>query len=620
MNANLLTSKARSVDPAILLKRIKTYDFRRPDKFSKEQIRTVQNIHKSFARLATTTLSAMMRALVQVCVASVDQMTYEEFIRSIPNPGTIGVFGMDPLRGMAVLEIDPSIAFSCMDRLFGGTVGGAADGSGEKTDPKRGLTDIEQSVMEGVFLRLLGNLRESWAQVLDLRPRLAQIETNPLFAQIVPPSEMVILVNLEMKLGETIGMLNLCIPYMTIEPIISRLSAQYWYSTRRPVSKESLKSILGHIETFDIEAEVLVEGENLSLRELGALKKGSLVRLPGLERGEALFRMGECDLFRMRAQPKRRDKAQEYEIIEKLFEETIPSLESAETPALSGELESTLRDALAEFRSALSDQLADLAKSVSELGRRQDLLADQLALAPPEVEGEDEAGHPEHRRPFEFLARADPVHVLNFLAGEHPQAIALILSYLEAHTASALFGGLSAELQPNVARRIAAMDRTMPEVVRQVERVLERKLEAMSSEKYTEAGGVRSVVDILNMTDRATEKHVVESLERSDSGLADEIKKRMFIFEDLVRLEANAVLKLIEGLDAETLVRAMKASSDELKSFIWACLPEHTSAALKARLEKLGMIRLAEIDAAQQKVVARIREMEESGEIVIKQP
>jgi flagellar motor switch protein FliM len=616
MNAKLLTSKARSVDPAVLLNRIKAYDFRRPDKFSKEQIRTVQIIHETFARLATTTLSATMRAIVQVRVAMVDQMNYGEFIRSIPEPSTIAVFGMDPLRGMAVLEIDSSIAFPCIERLFGG----AADGSGEETDPKRGLTDIELSVMEGVFLRLFGNLRESWAQVIDIRPRLSQIETNPLFAQIVPPSEMVILVSFEMKLGGTTGILNLCIPYLTIEPIISKLSAQYWYSTRRPASKESLKSILGRIEAFDIEAEVLVEGESLSLRELGSLKKGSLVRLPGYERGEALFRMGERELFRMRARPKKRGKAQEYDIIEKLFEETIPSHETTEAPATGKELESTLRNVLVDFQTSFHDQLAELAKGISELGRRQDLLTDQLALAPPEAEGPGDSGHPERRRPFEFLAGADPVHVLNFLAGEHPQTIALVLSYLEPNTAAALFGSLSVELQPNVARRIATMDRTLPEVVGQVERVLERKLEAMSSEKYTKAGGVARVADILNMADRSTEKHVIESLERSDSGVADEIKKRMFTFEDLVHLEANTVLKLAESLDAETLVRALKAATDELKSFIWACLPEHTSAALKARLEKLGMIRLAEVEAAQQKVVARIHEMEESGEIAIKQP
>ena len=206
-------------------RKIKIYDFKRPDKFSKEQIRTVQIMHETFSRLTTTSLSAQLRCMVQVHVASVDQLTYEEFIRSIPSPTTLAVINMDPLKGNAILEIDPAITFSMIDRLFGGL--------GQATKVQRDLTDIEQSVMEGIIVRILANMRESWTQVIDLRPRLGQIETNPQFAQIVPPSEMVVLVTLETKVGEEEGMMNFCIPYITIEPIISKLSSQFWFSSVR---------------------------------------------------------------------------------------------------------------------------------------------------------------------------------------------------------------------------------------------------------------------------------------------------------------------------------------------------------------------------------------------------
>ena len=152
-------------------RKIKIYDFKRPDKFSKEQIRTVSIMHETFARLTTTSLSAQLRSLIHVHVASVDQLTYEEFIRSIPNQTTIAVINMDPLKGSAILEIDPSVTFSIIERLFGG--------QGEGTKINRELSDIEQSVMEGVIVRILGNMREAWSQVVDLRPRLGQIETNP---------------------------------------------------------------------------------------------------------------------------------------------------------------------------------------------------------------------------------------------------------------------------------------------------------------------------------------------------------------------------------------------------------------------------------------------------------
>jgi flagellar motor switch protein FliM len=265
-------TEIESIKPTADTRKIKIYDFKRPDKFSKEQIRTVQNMHETFARLTTTTLSASMRALVHVHVASVDQLTYEEFIRSIPTPTTLAVVSMDPLKGQAILEIDPSVTFTIIDRLFGG--------SGEGAKLNRELTDIEHSVMEGIIVRILGNMREAWTQVIDLRPRLSQIETNPQFAQIVPPSEMVVLVTLETKVGEVEGMMNLCIPYMTIEPIVSKLSAQFWYSSvRRGATTENLNILKEKLSSVEIPVIAEVGHINISVRDVLALRRGDVIRL-----------------------------------------------------------------------------------------------------------------------------------------------------------------------------------------------------------------------------------------------------------------------------------------------------------------------------------------------------
>ena len=254
-------------------RKIKIYDFKRPDKFSKEQIRTVSIMHETFARLTTTALSAQLRSLVQVHVASVDQLTYEEFIRSIPNPTTLGVINMDPLKGSAILEVDPAITFAIIDRLFGG--------KGEGTKVTRDLTDIENTVMEGIIVRILGNMREAWSQVIDLRPRLGQIETNPQFAQIVPPSEMVVLVTLETKVGEVEGMMNFCVPYLTIEPIISKLSAQYWYSSvRRGATTENLTILRDRLSAIEVPLVVEVGSMELMVREVLSLSLGDVIRLP----------------------------------------------------------------------------------------------------------------------------------------------------------------------------------------------------------------------------------------------------------------------------------------------------------------------------------------------------
>src|SRR5215469_4384468 len=258
--------------PAADSRKIKIYDFKRPDKFSKEQIRTVSIMHETFARLTTTSLSAQLRSMVHVHVASVDQLTYEEFIRSIPSPTTLAIINMDPLKGNAILEIDPAITFSIIDRLFGGV--------GEGTKFQHELTDIEQAVMEGITVRILGNLREAWTQVIDLRPRLGQIDTNPQFAQIVPPTDMVVLVTLETKIGDVEGMINFCIPYITIEPIIGKLSTQFWFSTaHRAGTSENLNVLKEKLATVDVSVIAEIGKINIPVREVLSLRTGDVVRL-----------------------------------------------------------------------------------------------------------------------------------------------------------------------------------------------------------------------------------------------------------------------------------------------------------------------------------------------------
>ena len=275
-------SETDDFKPVSDTRKIKIYDFKRPDKFSKEQLRTVSNMHETFARLTTTSLSAQLRSLVHVHVASVDQLTYEEFIRSIPTPTTLAVVNMDPLKGNAVLEIDPTITFCMIDRLFGGR--GTTTGN-----KNRDLTDIEQSVMEGIIVRILANMREAWTQVIDLRPRLGQIETNPQFAQIVPPSEMVVLVTLEMKVGEEEGMMNFCIPYLTIEPIISKLSSQFWFSSvRRSSTTQYLGTLKEKLSSVEMDVVAEVGSIDLPIREVLSLRAGDVVRLSNIRVGDPL--------------------------------------------------------------------------------------------------------------------------------------------------------------------------------------------------------------------------------------------------------------------------------------------------------------------------------------------
>lgn len=273
-------------------RKIKIYDFKRPDKFSKDQIRTLQMMHENFARVTTTSLSAQLRTLVGIHVASVDQLTYEEFIRSVSNPSTLAIVSMDPLKGSSILEIDPSITFTIIDRLFGGP------GESPK-NLNRELTDIELSVMEGIIVRILGNLREAWSQVIDLRPRLGSIETNPQFAQMVSPNDMVVLITLETKVADVEGMMNFCIPYITIEPILSKFSAQYWYaSIRRGSTSENLKIIKEKLQNIYVETSAELGSMQLPLSDILNLQKGDVVKFTDTKITDpVIFKIGNRKKF-----------------------------------------------------------------------------------------------------------------------------------------------------------------------------------------------------------------------------------------------------------------------------------------------------------------------------------
>jgi flagellar motor switch protein FliG len=220
-------------------------------------------------------------------------------------------------------------------------------------------------------------------------------------------------------------------------------------------------------------------------------------------------------------------------------------------------------------------------------------------------------------RPFDFIRRTDPAHLLNFIQQEHPQTIALILAYLEPAKASVILQNLPDEIQSEVARRIATMDRTSPDVLREVERVLEKKLSTLSSEDYTAAGGVESIVEILNLVDRSSEKTIIEALEDEDPDLAEEIKKRMFVFEDIVMLDDRAIQKVLREVDTQELAKALKSVDTEVQDKIFRNMSKRAAGMLKEDMEYMGPVRLKDVEEAQQKIVSIIRHLEDTGEIVI---
>lgn len=282
-----------AVKKTVTRKKIKLYDFKRPDKFSKDQIRTLQMMHETFARMATTALSGRLRSLSSVHVQSVDQMSYEEFIKSIPNITTIAIVDMAPLKGKAVFEVDPGITFAIIDRLFGG--------EGKSPNLDRELTDVESSVMEKIIIRLLNDLKEAWTSIIGLRPKLDALESNPQFVQIVPPNDMVVLVTFATKIGEIEGMINFCIPYITIEPIVSKLSAQLWYaSIRKGSTSESMQALRKRLNSIFVPVVAELGRTRVTFGDVFGLQPGDVIKLDNKFSEEICLRVGTRTKFRCR--------------------------------------------------------------------------------------------------------------------------------------------------------------------------------------------------------------------------------------------------------------------------------------------------------------------------------
>ncbi len=220
-------------------------------------------------------------------------------------------------------------------------------------------------------------------------------------------------------------------------------------------------------------------------------------------------------------------------------------------------------------------------------------------------------------KPFEFIRKTDPSQILTFIQDEHPQTIALILSYMSAQQSSMILSSLPPDRQADVARRIAKMDRTSPDTIKDVEKVLESKLSSLVNQDYTIIGGVDAVVEILNTVDRATEKHIMETLEIEEPELADEIRKKMFVFEDILMLDDRSIQRVLRDVDNNDLAMACKSANEQVQNAIFNNLSKRLAVMIREDMDFMGPVRMKDVEEAQQKIVNIIRKLEDSGEIVI---
>ncbi|HLQ98639.1 MAG TPA: flagellar motor switch protein FliM [Candidatus Dormibacteraeota bacterium] len=253
-------------------KKVRVYDFKRALRFSNDQIRGITRIHENYARLLTTFFSAQLRTYVNISVASVDQIPYEEFIRSIPNMTILNIYSVEPLEGRVLMEVNPNIAYALLDRLLGG--------KGSSINTIDSLTEIDTMLMSQLFEKAVVNLQEAWASLIEIDPILEDFEVNPQFLQMVSPNETVVVVSLATEVGEVSGMINICIPHIVLEPIISKLSVHYWMQTSaKGRDPEAYSNIVNNIQEANIEAKAILGNAEITINEFLNLKMNDVVTL-----------------------------------------------------------------------------------------------------------------------------------------------------------------------------------------------------------------------------------------------------------------------------------------------------------------------------------------------------
>ncbi|ELK21657.1 flagellar motor switch protein FliM [Anoxybacillus flavithermus TNO-09.006] len=271
-------------------KKVKVYDFKRALRFSKDQIRSLTRIHENFARLLTTFFSAQLRTYVQISVASADQLPYEEFIRSIPKITILTVFEVPPLDGRVLLEVNPNIAYAMLDRVLGGR--------GVSLNKIENLTEIETKIMSNLFEKAFSNLREAWESVADIDPMLTDFEVNPQFLQMVSPNETVVVISLNTQIGDTSGMINICIPHVVLEPIIPKLSVHYWMQTQKKAREpEEVATLQKRLKQTKVPMIAELGTSTISIQEFLQLSVGDVIQLDQTVRDPLVIKVGDVPKF-----------------------------------------------------------------------------------------------------------------------------------------------------------------------------------------------------------------------------------------------------------------------------------------------------------------------------------
>jgi flagellar motor switch protein FliM len=563
--------------------RVKRYDFKRPDKFAMDQIRTIYMMHETFTRRALATLSAITHHQVELSVRLVDQCTYVEYIEKVGPGSALAVVAMNPLRGSIAIEFTEDIAAHLIHSVCGGNA----------TDVEKGpLSELAELALSHGAERLLRHLAEAWSPVVDLKPQIGGIESDPQHAQIVPPTEMIVLVAVDVRIGENTGAINIAMPYIMIEPIVHLLSARYWFSMIR--SRPRTECVSDAVAGLDLEMQVAYETAPIRLSNLRKVCAGELLLLKTT--GQASLMLGEEEVATLAAKPNEVSQA-EYRRFAVLSASRPEVLES---PGPTDHLIPRLDD--------LTHKIDRLFGDVQALSETQRVLSQDLASE--SVPERDVS-----------LARATTKHAETlavFLSAERHQMISFVLSLLSPELAATLLSSLDPAVQPDVVKRLVQSGETdaifRDRVSAYLSRVIAQQLSARA------LGGPVVVSQILNQTPRSVERHIMETFQQEAPELFESVARLMFVFEDFVLVDKNAIRKLLARVSTDEMAMAMKDVPDEVARHILGALEADVAGELEESIGRLGRVRRQDVDTAQREVIEELRQLEEAGEVIVARP
>ncbi len=579
------------------IRTVKRYDFRRPDKFSLEQIRTFQMIHEVIARGLSATVSTRVGRPAEVGVHVVDQLTYAEFIASVPQESLFAIVALPPLRGSITVQVDGSLA-----RLLAAAACGQSATS--LSLPARTFTEVDALVLESVIEEFLPSFCDGWRSLVELSPTIGAVETAARNAMIVPPTEMTILASLRVTVGTEEAFINVAFPYLTIEPLVHLLSAQRWYSkVRRPGASTALGSRAADIPVI---SELSVPVDAISLASLPGILAGETIPLPALDRGSAELRVGSVVVARLGLDAGLLDD----ESLALNVEDgrgrfgTAGTAGAGDRAGAADEREGTAAAVIARIDPALHElrsEVRSLRIAVEEIGQNRGTLAvDEL-----------DAGAADARTPY----IESPRDIALLLCAEAPATVAFLIAPLDPQTAAQILSALDPELRDQTVRSLSTLESADLSLHARVLTFLRRRIQTRRDSAV--AGGPETVAQILNHVPRSVEKAVMERFEAEDQPLFESIARLMFVFEDFVLVDPVAIRKVADRVEVDELALALKGVPREVAAHILGALDEERVGAIEQAEASLGRVRRSDVESAQHDLIEELRRLEERGEVVI---